>query len=196
MPGNERKDRFVANRAYIVVDLQNEYLPTGSLPLVGIAEAVATAARVIEAARASGEPVIYMRHEGAADSPIFTPGTENVEIIPLVQPQDQEHIIVKHFPNSFRETGLQALLEEQGITDLVIIGAMSHICIDATARAAVDLGYAVTVVADACATRDLEFEGRTVPAADVHAAFMAALAFAYAKVVAAKDLPARVPLLA
>ena len=186
----------MANRAYIVVDLQNEYLPTGSLPLVGIAEAVATAARVIEAARASGEPVIYMRHEGAADSPIFTPGTENVEIIPLVQPQDQEHIIVKHFPNSFRETGLQALLEEQGITDLVIIGAMSHICIDATARAAVDLGYAVTVVADACATRDLEFEGRTVPAADVHAAFMAALAFAYAKVVAAKDLPARVPLLA
>ena len=196
MPGNERKDRFVANRAYIVVDLQNEYLPTGNLPLVGIAEAVATAARVIEAARASGEPVIYMRHEGAADSPIFTPGTENVEIIPAVQPQDQEHVIVKHFPNSFRETGLQALLEEQGITDLVIIGAMSHICIDATARAAVDLGYAVTVVADACATRDLEFEGRTVPAADVHAAFMAALAFAYAKVVAAKDLPARVPLLA
>ena len=196
MPGNERKDRFVANRAYIVVDLQNEYLPTGNLPLVGIAEAVATAARVIEAARASGEPVIYMRHEGAADSPIFTPGTENVEIIPAVQPQDHEHVIVKHFPNSFRETGLQALLEEQGITDLVIIGAMSHICIDATARAAVDLGYAVTVVADACATRDLEFEGRTVPAADVHAAFMAALAFAYAKVVAAKDLPARVPLLA
>ena len=196
MPGNERKDRFVANRAYIVVDLQNEYLPTGNLPLVGIAEAVATAARVIEAARASGEPVIYMRHEGAADSPIFTPGTENVEIIPAVQPRDQEHVIVKHFPNSFRETGLQALLEEQGITDLVIIGAMSHICIDATARAAGDLGYAVTVVADACATRDLEFEGRTVPAADVHAAFMAALAFAYAKVVAAKDLPARVPLLA
>ncbi len=194
MPGNERKDRFVANRAYIVVDLQNEYLPTGNLPLVGIAEAVATAARVIEAARASGEPVIYMRHEGAADSPIFAPGTENVEIIPAVQPQDQEHVIVKHFPNSFRETGLQALLEEQGITDVVIIGAMSHICIDATARAAVDLGYEVTVVADACATRDLEFEGRTVPAADVHAAFMAALAFAYAKVVAAKDLPARAPL--
>ena len=184
----------MANRAYIVVDLQNEYPPTGNLPLVGIAEAVATAARVIEAARASGEPVIYMRHEGAADSPIFAPGTENVEIIPAVQPQDQEHVIVKHFPNSFRETGLQALLEEQGIADLVIIGAMSHICIDATARAAVDLGYAVTVVADACATRDLEFEGRTVPAADVHAAFMAALAFAYAKVAAAKDLPARAPL--
>lgn len=179
----------MASRAVIVVDLQKEYLPGGKLPLVGIAEAVATAAGVIDAARANGEPVIYMRHEGAADSPIFTPGTENVEIIPEVQPQEQEPVIVKHYPNSFRETGLQALLEEQGITDLVIIGAMSHICIDATARAAADLGYGVTVVADACATRDLEFQGRTIAAADVHAAFMAALAFAYANVVAAKDLP-------
>lgn len=189
MPVFERKDRFVASRAVIVVDLQNEYLPGGNLPLAGIAETVATAAGVIDAARASGEPVIYMRHEGASDSPIFTPGTENVEIIPAVQPRDQETVIVKHFPNSFRETGLQALLEEQGITEVVIIGAMSHICIDATARAAADLGYGVTVVADACATRDLEFEGRTIAAADVHAAFMAALAFAYANVVAAKDLP-------
>lgn len=182
----------MANRAVIVVDLQNEYLPTGKLPLSGIEEAVTTAAGVIDAARASGEPVIHVRHEGAAaDAPIFTPGTANVEIIPAVQPQAQEAVIVKHYPNSFRETGLQALLEEQGIEEVVVVGAMSHMCIDATARAAADLGYGVTVVADACATRDLEFAGKTVAAADVHAAFMSALAFGYANVVAADDLPVK-----
>lgn len=180
----------MTHRAVIVVDLQNEYLPTGKVPLVGIEGAVATAAGVIDAARASGEPVIHVRHEGAtADSPIFTPGTENVEIIPAVQPREQEQVIVKHFPNAFRETGLQALLDEQGIAEVVVVGAMSHMCIDATARAAADFGYAVTVVADACATRDLEFAGTTVAAPDVHAAFMSALAFGYANVVAADDLP-------
>lgn len=180
----------MAHRAVIVVDLQNEYLPTGKLPLVGIERAVATAAGVIDAARASGEPVIYLRHEGEnADSPIFTPGTENVEIIPAVQPQGQEPVIVKHYPNSFRDTGLQALLDEQDIEEVVVIGAMSHMCIDATARAAADFGYAVTVVEDACATRDLEFAGKTVAAPDVHAAFMSALAFGYANVVEAADLP-------
>jgi nicotinamidase-related amidase len=177
------------SRAVIVVDLQNEYLPTGKVPLAGIEEAVATAAGVLDAARASGEPVIHVRHEGAAaDAPIFTPGTENVEIIPAVRPQAQEPVIVKHYPNAFRETGLQALLDEQGIAEVVMVGAMSHMCIDATARAAADLGYAVTVVADACATRDLEFAGKTVAAPDVHAAFMSALAFGYADVVTANEL--------
>ena len=109
----------------------------------------------------------------------------------LSKPQAQEAVIVKHYPNSFRETGLQALLEEQGIEEVVVVGAMSHMCIDATARAAADLGYGVTVVADACATRDLEFAGKTVAAADVHAAFMSALAFGYANVVAADDLPVK-----
>lgn len=153
-------------RAIIVVDLQNEYLPEGNLPLAGIEDAVATAATVIAAARASGDPVVHVRHESAsADAPIFAPGTSNVEIIPAVQPQGNEPVIVKHFPNSFRETGLQALLDEQGIAEVVVVGAMSHMCIDATARAAADFGYEVTVVHDACATRDLDFAGRTVPRA-------------------------------
>lgn len=181
----------MAGRAVIVVDLQNEYLPTGQLPLVGIEEAVATAAAVIAAARAKGDPVVHVRHESpTADAPIFAAGTQNVEIIPAVCPQANEPVVVKQHPNAFRETNLQALLDDQGIEEVVVVGAMSHMCIDATARAAADFGYAVTVVQDACATRDLEFGGRSVAAADVHAAFMSALAFGYANVVAAGDLAA------
>lgn len=178
----------MANRAVVVVDLQNEYLPTGILPLVGIEDAVSTAVGVIDAAREQGDPVVFIRHESAgAGAPFFVPGSPNVELIPAIQPLAEESVIVKHYPNSFRETGLQALLDEQGITDVVIIGAMSHMCIDATARAAADFGYTVTVIEDACATRDLEFAGTTVAAPDVHAAFMSALTFGYANVVTAAD---------
>jgi nicotinamidase-related amidase len=60
---------------------------------------------------------------------------------------------------------------------------MSHMCIDATTRAAADHGFKCTVIHDACATRDLQFENALVPAKQVHASFMSALGFAYAKVV-------------
>lgn len=173
----------MGKRAVIVVDLQNEYLASGKLPLVGIDEAAANAAKVIDAARAKGDAVIHIRHESAsADAPFFVPGSDGVAIIPTVQPRAGETVIVKNFPNSFRETGLKQMLDADGVTDVVVVGAMSHMCIDATSRAAADFGYATTVVHDACATRDLEFGGRTVPAVEVHAAFMSALAFGYAAV--------------
>jgi nicotinamidase-related amidase len=60
-------------------------------------------------------------------------------------------------------------------------------CIDATTRAAKDMGFDCTVVRDACATLDMSFEGTVVPAAQVHAAFMGALGQAYATVVSASD---------
>lgn len=101
----------------------------------------------------------------------------------MVAPLEQETVVVKNFPNSFRETGLKAILDEQSIGEVVIIGAMSHMCIDATSRAASDFGYKTTILHDACATLDLEFEGATVPASQVHATIMAALAFAYGTVI-------------
>lgn len=170
-------------RATIVVDLQNEYLSTGKLPLVGLDAALANAARVIAAARAQGELLIHVRHEGAqADAPFFTPGTTGVQIIPAVAANAGEPVIVKNYPNSFRGTQLKQLLDAQGVKELVVIGAMSHMCIEATSRAAADFGYPVTVAHDACATMNLEFEGTAVPAAQVHAASMAALGFGYASV--------------
>jgi nicotinamidase-related amidase len=175
-------------RAVVVVDLQNEYLPTGKLALAGIHEALDNAARVIADARTNGDLVIHIRHESTApDAPFFTPGTDAVQIHATVAPAHGEPVIVKNFPNAFLKTNLKALLDEQGIAAVTVIGAMSHMCIDATTRAASDFGYTTTVVHDACATRDLEFGGQTVPAAQVHTAFMSALAFAYASVLSTDD---------
>jgi nicotinamidase-related amidase len=106
-----------------------------------------------------------------------------VVIHPTVAPLDSETVLLKHFPNSFLETGLKELLDQQDIEEVVVIGAMSHMCIDATSRAASDFGYKTTIVHDACATQDLEFDGMAVPASQVHAAMMAALAFAYGTVI-------------
>ena len=78
-------------------------------------------------------------------------------------------------------------MKARGVDHAVIVGAMSHMCVDATTRAAYDLGLKCTLIHDACATRDLEFGGQRVPAAQVHASFMAALGWWYAELVRARD---------
>lgn len=176
----------MSSTALIVVDIQNDYFPGGKWPLVGADDAADNAVKVIEAARDAGDLIVFIRHESGADAPFFTPGSDGARLHPKVLNLENEPVVLKHFPNSFRETGLQALLEDKGIEDLVIIGSMSHMCIDATTRAAADLGYKVKVIHDACASRDLEFEDSVVPAAHVHAAFMSALGFAYAEVLSTK----------
>lgn len=175
----------MSKRAIIVVDLQNEYLATGKLPLVGIDAATANAMRVIADARSKGVPVLHVRHESASsDAPIFVPGSNGVQIMAAVAPIGDEPVIVKNHVNSFRDTDLKQQLEARDIEDVVVVGAMSHMCVDAVVRASADMGYAVTVLHDACATRDLEFNGVVAPAAQVHAAMMASFEFGYGRVVA------------
>lgn len=182
----------MSKRAVVVVDLQNEYLPTGKLPLVGLDMALNNAAKVIGAARSRGDLLIHVRHEfPGTDLPFFTPGSDGVEIIPTVAPGGTETVIVKNHPNSFRETALQETLQAAGVEEVVVVGAMSHMCIAATSRAATDLGYRTVVVHDACATMDVEFDGQVVPAAQVHAANMAAIAFAHGEVLTTESLLAR-----
>lgn len=178
----------MSKRAVVVVDLQNEYLPSGKLALAGIYNALNNAARVIADARTKGDMVVNIRHESTdPDMPFFKQGTDGVQIHESVAPAQGEPVIVKNFPNSFLKTNLKEMLDEKGIEEVTVIGAMSHMCIDATTRAAADFGYKTTVVHDACATRDLEFCGDTVPAAQVHTALMSALAFGYASVVTADE---------
>ncbi|MDH4441358.1 MAG: cysteine hydrolase family protein [Rhizobium sp.] len=172
--------------ALILVDFQNDYFDGGAFTLVGTATAAATARRVLDHFRAKGGTVVHVRHHaGEDDATFFVPGTQGAEINAMVEPREGEHRVTKSNINAFLGTDLKAILDAQNVTDLVVVGAMSHMCIDAVVRAASDMGYRVTVVHDAVATRDLDFDGKTVMAAEVHAAFMAALGFAYAEIVSA-----------
>lgn len=168
----------------IVIDLQNDYAANGKFPLNGIDAASSNAARAVANARQHGIPIFHIRHEFANPiAPFFVHGTDGAQFLPDAQPAPGEAVILKHFANAFRDTPLKQQLDAQNIKHVIIVGAMSHMCVGACARAAADMGYTVTVLHDACATRDLTFNGVTTPAAQVHAATMAALAFAYASVI-------------
>ena len=177
----------------MLIDVQNDYFTGGKWPLSGMDLAADNAARLLAAARAAGDLVVHVRHEfAAADAPFFTPNSEGAQIHATVRSLDGEPVVLKHQVNAFRETDLKAILDQHGIDELVICGAMSHMCVDAGTRAASDLGYRCLVVHDACATRDQEFNGTVIRASDVHAAFMAALGFGYAKLVSTEDYLAAV----
>ncbi len=170
-------------RALVLVDIQNDYFPGGLMELDQMERAADNAARLLASFRARRAPVFHVRHLSTRPgATFFLPGTDGAEINDRVLPATGEPVVQKHFPNAFRDTDLLDALRASGVAELVIAGAMTHMCIDATTRAAFDLGFDCTVAADACATRDLVFNEKPIPAGQVHAAFMAALAVPYAKV--------------
>lgn len=177
------------NNCLILVDLQNDYFPGGPMELVGIEEAAANAQELLGQFRKAGLPIIHVQHlSSRPDATFFLPDTDGAHINRMVAPKEGETVIVKNFPNSFRGTPLLEILKKEKTDDLVICGAMSHMCIDATTRAAFDLGFNCIVAEDACATKDLIFKGRTIKASDVHSSFMAALSVPYAKVISTKAI--------
>ena len=170
--------------ALIVIDIQAFYFPEGMVPLVEPEAAAAQAAKVIAAFRAAGRPVIHVQHlPKDVDTPDPTGIQAQYQIYPEVLPKPGETVIGKHHANSFRDTELLEILKGLGVTRLVVTGMQTHMCVEAAVRAAADYGFEVTVVHDACATRDLEFDGTMVPAAQVHAGALAAMQGSYAKVV-------------
>jgi len=172
-------------RALLLIDIQQDYFPGGALPLVGPEPAAEAASRLLRAFRESGEPVFHVRHAGEAAGGFLVKGTPGAEFHASVLPAEDEEVVVKGSPNAFLDTDLDARLRHDEVRELVVAGMMTSMCVDASARTASDLGYGVTVVSDACACPDLEHAGRTVPAADVQAAFLAALGSAYGTVATA-----------
>ncbi len=175
-------------QALVLIDIQNDYFTGGANPLVGSNEAVDNAKNILKHFRDKGSPVIHIQHlanrEGAT---FFLPRTHGAEIHQALTPVGNEKVITKHFPNSFRETGLLDHLIALDIKELIVCGMMTHMCVDATVRAAKDFGFNVILISDACATKDLTIQDKTVKAADVQTAFLAALNYFYASVKTAKE---------
>lgn len=170
----------------LLIDIQNDYFPGGKMELHGSVEAARVARRLLECFRLNHLPVVHIQHLSTRDgATFFIPGTLGANLHDEVQPQVGEKVIQKHYPNSFRETDLLAHLQNMGVRPLVIAGMMTHMCVDATTRAAADYGFECQIVQDACATRNLALHGQEVLARDAHLAFLAALNEAYGRVVMA-----------
>lgn len=175
-------------QALILIDIQNDYFDGGANPLVGSWEASLKAKDVLNIFREKSLPVIHIQHISIRPgATFFIPNTEGAEIHKNVEPVTSEKIIIKNYPNSFRDTELLDYLKLNNITNLVICGMMTHMCIDATTRAAKDFGFICTVIGDACATKNLQVQENTVVAEDVQTAFLASLNYFYSSIINAKE---------
>ncbi|GHH98617.1 cysteine hydrolase family protein [Neobacillus kokaensis] len=169
--------------ALILVDIQNDYFPGGKMALHETEKAANNARVILDYFRDNNLPLFHIQHIFEdSQAPFFAADTEGVHIHQSVAPLENEPVIVKHFPNSFLHTSLEAELKRIGIKHVIIVGMMSHMCIDATSRAAVDLGFKCTVIEDACTCPDLTFNNKTIDAESVHYAYMAALESLYATI--------------
>lgn len=188
---NAQKKDNMKSTALLIIDVQNDYFKGGKMELAGYEAAGKNTKQILEYFRSHDLPVIHIKHiatqEGAT---FFLPNTSGAEINSIVSPKVDEKIITKNYPNSFRETELLSYLQSQGIENLVITGMMTDVCIDATVRAAMDLGFNNTVIGDAVATKDRELYGETVKASDINRSYLAgmtALGNLYAKVLTTKE---------
>ncbi len=162
--------------ALLLIDIQNDYFPGGKMELEGPVEAAKKANELLQCFRDHSMSTVHIQHVSLEpDASFFISGDRGTDINDLTVHYEGEPLVKKHFPNSFRETNLLELLNKWKIKRVIITGMMTHMCVDATARAAADFGFKVMVADDACATRDLKYGDTTIPAEHVHKAFMAAL---------------------
>lgn len=181
--------------ALIIIDIQNDYFPGGTMELTGAENAALKAKEVLSYFRENKMTIIHVQHialqEGAS---FFLPNTKGAEINAIVAPLPNEKIITKNYPNSFRDTKLLEYLHEDNITNLVFAGMMTDVCVDATVRASMDNGFQNTIISDAVATRDRELNGELIPAAQINTAYLAglnALDGLYAKILSGNEFLSR-----
>lgn len=171
----------LAQGLVVIIDAQREYRD-GKLPLTGIDAAAAEVEKLLTAARIAGTPIVHIRHRGGAGG-LFDPATFG-DFLPEAMPLKDEIIIDKRKPNAFAGTDLEAVFKASGRTGMIIAGFMTHMCVSATARSALDHDIPVTLVAKAIATRDLPgVGGEVVPATVLHDTELAALADRFASIV-------------
>jgi nicotinamidase-related amidase len=175
--------------ALLLIDIQNDYFAGGAMELVAAEKAAGQAALLLEAFREKSLSVFHIQHLATRPgATFFLPNTVGVSIHRSVSPVAGEHVITKNFPNSFRATALLESLRAANVTNLVIAGMMTHMCVDTTVRAAADLGFACSLAHDACATKDLSFNGGHVGAEAVQLAYVAALNGSFATVLPTAEL--------
>ncbi|OFX68790.1 MAG: isochorismatase [Bacteroidetes bacterium GWE2_29_8] len=160
------------NTALIIIDIQNDYFEEGKMTLAGSLKASENAKLILNKFREGNMPIIHVQHIATRDTAtFFLPNTNGADFHNNVKPLEHEKTIIKHYPNSFIETSLLDYLKSNNISNLVICGMMTHMCVDATTRAAKDLGFNIVLISDACATKELEIEGQKVRAEDVQNSF-------------------------
>ena len=177
----------LSDAVLLIIDAQNEYLD-GPLRLDGVEAAVAVNSRLLAAARAAGTPVIHVAHAGQTGG-MFDRSARRGAIVEDLTPLAGEPVVEKRLASAFTGTDLDQHLGRIDRKALIITGFMTHNCVSSTARQASEKGFAVTVIADAAATRALpDGRGGHISAADLHRAELAGLSDALARIATSAEI--------
>ena len=178
-----------AHTALVLIDFQNEYF-SGGVPIPDGLSALRQAQALVQLADAHGMPVYHVRHINPG--PLFTRGSLMAQIHVGLTPAAHHHVVDKTTVSTFASTDLHAQLQARGITTLIVAGLMTHMCVSTMTRDARQFGannYNVLVVADACATRDIDgWDGGVVSHQTLHRATLTALSDNFAQVLNTADL--------
>lgn len=181
MSGADTTPNRLNESALVLIDCQNEYV-TGALPLHRVADALDEIAILLKAARAVGAPILHVVHKGSSGS-LFDLDGEGGAIATQALPLAGEPVIAKTLPNAFTAPEFVETLRACGRRRLIVAGFQTHMCVSATVRASLDQGFWSTVVASACATRDLpSVMGGIMPATVQHVATLTALSDRFAAI--------------
>jgi nicotinamidase-related amidase len=167
--------------ALILIDCQNTYRK-GLMQLTNVEPAIIEAKKLLNHARLLKIPVLHIQHDAGPGSPYDT-SADIGKICDEVAPLNNETVITKQYPNAFIQTTLDDELKKLKINNLVIAGFMTHMCINSTAHGGFNLGYNITVVASATATRSLEAaNGKVLSAQEVQDGAIASTRDLYAAI--------------
>lgn len=173
--------------ALIIIDVQNDYFPDGKCELYHPNQALNEIKRLLDYFRNLNRPIFFVQHIADENASFFIPNTKGVKIHENITPLLSEIVIKKHYPNSFLKTTLLSQLQYRQTTELVVCGMMTHMCVDTTVRASKDLGYEVTLISNACATKELSWNGTYIPAQTVQNVYLASLKDKFAHIMTCQE---------
>lgn len=170
------------NRALLVIDVQNEYF-TGLLPVTYPKDSFTNILKSIDCANNLDIPVILIQHTAPqSDSKTFIKGSKTWHLHPSVLERKYNFIVEKHLPGSFTDTKLDELLKSMNIDTVAVIGYMTQMCCDTTARQAMHLGYSVEFLSDSTGTLDITNYAGQIKAEELHKAILITQAMRFSKV--------------
>jgi len=173
-------------KALVVIDVQEEYAPSGALPVERFDETVSKIEELLAAARSSSEgvKVVHVRHVShAIGDSSFDAGGTGVSIVERVAPVKDEYVLTKQYPGAFSNPALDRFLIRNNVREVFVCGLTSFLCCDMTSREAFQLGYDVYYIEDAIS----EFSLGELSAGTLHKAISAIQGIMFSQVVTTAD---------
>ncbi|MCL4112707.1 UNVERIFIED_CONTAM: hypothetical protein GTU68_052154 [Idotea baltica] len=145
-------------KALLVIDLQNDYFPTGKFPLWNTDEILQKTKTAIKKAQVQNISIIHIQHiadPAMGIAPFFNEGTEGAAIhADILAAAPNANKVIKHFADSFEKTNLETILQKEGIDELLLCGMMTQNCVTHTALSKTAEKYKTAILMDCCTTVD------------------------------------------